>query len=122
MHKQRIPTLAAAVLVFGGCGDDDDKKSGKESLAALIPKVCEKAMECDDGNVDQAECEEEFEMDLEDGELGNYSDACLSAIADFYDCYVELTCEELDQEDPDEKCLAVGDKADELCDFDEEEE
>jgi hypothetical protein len=113
MPKVRIPSVALATLVLG-CGDDGDKNDVSDARIERVAKAtCEQAKAC----------EAEFDEPVEDctesyaeyfaAEINGYSTGCKDAILDYYECYAELSCDELDAADDEDEEGEDGSPCDE---------
>lgn len=111
--------LAMTALIFGmgilasGCS------SRASELSNLCDDWCEKVNECSDGL--QLNCSNACAT-WDNGQMNaaakHISDACYNSALTLYDCYLGLTCEELDEsaDEPGSPCYNEQEAAEHACD------
>jgi hypothetical protein len=116
MNKVRIPTVALATLVFGGACGEDEKSSDKQGaktgaqenpidvsdqrIAQLSQDLCKSTLACDAEGQSEAECERTSKEFF--AEYASLSDECFDLFLDYYECYAQLDCSEVEALDEDE--------------------
>lgn len=95
--KKMIPSLAAAVLPLAGtaCGDGGGAES---NLSNAFNAFCMTVAGCYPGyDINECLAYEEYYADY----AGNYGAACINAVASYFQCLSELTCEDyMDENSP----------------------
>ncbi len=142
MAKRSIPRLALAALTLGGACGGDGKNSGNDAAKndALEPAgqdatatrtdivtkaLCETSRQCAPADFKETytsldDCAKSLNDFFDD--VVKDDEVCKDALLDYYGCIAKLSCEAGadDQSDELAGCETLYDKADEVCDLEDD--
>jgi hypothetical protein len=115
--KKVIPPLAAAALPLTGTGCGGDGGNAVENFTGSIDAFCMKIAECYDETFDECLALYEDGIAYVIANADNISSDCLNAIASYYNCFADLTCEQYVEGGPEFlRCVNdIGPQVDEAC-------